>query len=117
MLSQIEFSKLWNDYKLKSGAKISATVTYKTDSFDMNKKERVSKISISNVDNFSGGKILFLSKEFNSRDYFTEFSARFQKFEYDGMDFIIRGNSMGNKNFGEYQVTLTDIEVLPKTEW
>ncbi|MBD5399657.1 MAG: hypothetical protein HDR57_03355 [Treponema sp.] len=118
--SQIEFSRFWNNYKPRNGAQIvfaSAIVTYQTDLHDMNKTVKVSKISISNADYFNGGKVSLLSDEFDSEDYFTEFSASFQEFEYDENAFIIRGNSMGNKNFGEYQVTFTGIEVLPEMKW
>lgn len=113
--SHIEFSRFWNRYNPRNGTLIvfvSAIVTYQTDSHDMDKTERVSKISISNADNSSGGKILLLSDEFDSEDYFTEFSAKFQEFEYDEETFIVRGNSMGNKTFNKYQVTFTGIEVL-----
>lgn len=114
--SQDEFLKLWKKFSPKNGAQVasvSATVKYKTDLPSMDDVKKVSQIIISNADNYKGGVISFSSYEFDEQDYFTEFRASFQDFEYDGMNFIIRGHSNGNKNFKEYQITLSDIEVLP----
>lgn len=114
MNSQIAFNNLWRKAKPSNGAMIAyvdAVVNYETDLSFMNKNVFCQGIVLDNSNNFLGGRIDLPTDEFNENIYHGCFVAKYQNFSYDGINFVIEGESSSPKEYKIYKVTLSDIRV------
>lgn len=62
------------------------------------------------------GQLVLQKIEFNSREYPTHFMARFQDYELDGNDLVIRGTMRPPSTLGKYEARIQSLGIVTDFE-